>query len=105
MLKQQFEDWNCIDQNVETAGELCDEDILLNYNGENHDNEHDSETEDDEESNDSADLKIPTNKEMLHALAILKSGVINLSTGLSLSAYKILGSCVFCPKREKPPTS
>lgn len=80
LLKQQFEDWNCVDQNVETAGELCDEDILSNYNGENHDDEHDSETEDDEESNYSASLKIPTNKEMLHALAILKSGIMNLST-------------------------
>ena len=70
---------NSIDENLEIAGELCDEDKLSNYKDENPDDYH-SEAESEKDSNDSASAKVPTNKEMLQALAVLKAGVVNLSS-------------------------
>lgn len=75
LLEQQFEEWNSVDDNVETAGELLDEDILADYLDENPVDDH-SEVESDD---DSSSVRIPTNKEMLNALEVLKAGVLSLS--------------------------
>lgn len=76
---QQVDDWIEIDEGVQTAAIPINEDIVYKFHEQN--NEDDvSENESDDESEE----KIPTPKEMLDALELIRKGVYHYAHDFSL---------------------
>jgi hypothetical protein len=86
MSVDEYNEWMAIDENVETSGQLCEDDICSTIMKQDGENQTNGENEDDDDDTNCFDPP-PSNIEMLRALDILRRGVQTYSDNFDLQ-YK-----------------